>query len=328
MITIQMTSADLAGMRFAYCPYLEIPLSYRVLNNPAFQSPYLRWVDEARQALHDVDLPYLSALVTPSGYIPDFLTPTPMYNRLDIEADFEAILATPDDSIRRDILTLIEEHGDSEMRRYFLAHPREAVGCLVEEMRLYWGRLLALYLPRMVSTLEGDVLYRGRLLALNGPESLLEDLHPSISFHDNTLHLQPICPCEEPILDLQLHGEGMQLVPLIFKGCGRGFQMGDGQHPMLNYGARGTGLWYQKPPQQSLEIALGAGRAQVLQAVMTPSITTEVACKLHISAATASQHLGRLMKAGLVEPRRSGKRVFYHLSQRGEDLIALFERMD
>jgi DNA-binding transcriptional ArsR family regulator len=46
---------------------------------------------------------------------------------------------------------------------------------------------------------------------------------------------------------------------------------------------------------------------------------------VHITAATASQHLSRLTKAGLVEPRRSGKRVYYHLTQRGQKLIELFE---
>src|SRR5215216_4988664 len=123
MITIHLTSDDLLNMRFAYRPLLEIPLSYRVLINPEFQSPYLRWVDEAYQVLNDLDLPYLSALVTDHGYIPDFLTPTPVAKRVDIEADFEELLATPDELIQQGILTLIEEDGDSQMRRYFLVHP-------------------------------------------------------------------------------------------------------------------------------------------------------------------------------------------------------------
>jgi DNA-binding transcriptional ArsR family regulator len=82
---------------------------------------------------------------------------------------------------------------------------------------------------------------------------------------------------------------------------------------MLAYGVRGTGLWCQKPSptNQSLELALGIGRARVLQVLATPSSTGEVAFKARITAATASQHLSRLTKAGLVEPRRSGKRVYF-----------------
>ena len=37
-----------------------------------------------------------------------------------------------------------------------------------------------------------------------------------------------------------------------------------------------------------------------------------------------SRHLSKLNQAGLMESSRSGKRVFYRLSQRGQSLIELF----
>jgi Mn-dependent DtxR family transcriptional regulator len=64
----------------------------------------------------------------------------------------------------------------------------------------------------------------------------------------------------------------------------------------------------------------------VLQTLKTPANTGDLAKKLAISAGTASQHLHRLTRAGLVEPHRIGKHVFYHLTRRGEALIALFDR--
>src|SRR5262245_3027162 len=106
MITIHVSSDDLVKMRFAYRPLLEIPLSYRVLINPDFQFPFYRWVEETRRVLHDTELPYLSALVTDHGYIPDFLTPTPRGKQSEVEDDFETLLATPDDVIREGILML------------------------------------------------------------------------------------------------------------------------------------------------------------------------------------------------------------------------------
>src|SRR5437899_722923 len=121
MITIKIVPDDLVKMRFAYRPLLEIPLSYRVMINPDFQSPYGRWLAEAHSALYDAHLPYLNALITPKGYIPDFLTPTPGGSLVSIEDDIEAVLATPDPVIQKNVLTLIEQDGDSEMRRYFLA---------------------------------------------------------------------------------------------------------------------------------------------------------------------------------------------------------------
>jgi DNA-binding transcriptional ArsR family regulator len=326
MITIHTTADDLVKMRFAYRPLLEIPLSYRVLVNPEFQSPYHRWVDETFHTLHDLELPYLSALVTPYGYIPDFMTPTPSGKQTDIEADFAELLATPDEAIRAGILELISEHGDSDMRRYFLAHPREGVACLVEEMRVYWQYALAHHWSRMIANVEGDMLYRARLLALDGPGAMFSDLHSTVSLDKNQLVLQHGCQHRHADVKLSLNGEGLQLVPLIFKGCGRMYQVAPGWQPMLAYGIRGMGLWYQRQPtdDQSLELALGAGRARVLRALSTPATTGEVAYRLRISAAAASQHLARLTKAGLSQPRRSGKRVYYHLTERGQKLLTLF----
>src|SRR5262249_11451930 len=161
--------------------------SLRVLKNPHFQPPFHRWIEEARRALHDLELPHLDALVTDHGYIPDFLMPTPASHGTDLEADLQEILATPTELIQSHILELITLHGDSEMRCYFLAHQREAVECLVEELRLYWQRTLVHYWQRMVSTLESDVLYRARTMALDGPDSLFDDLHTTVDYQQGKL---------------------------------------------------------------------------------------------------------------------------------------------
>ena len=326
MTTIHTTADDLVKMRFAYRPLLEIPLSYKVLICPDFQVPYYRWVDETQRSLHDLELPYLSALVTGHGYIPDFLTPTPSGKQTDIEADFAELLATPDDLIRAGILTLIEEDGDSAIRRFFLAYPREAIVCLVEELRVYWQRTLVHHWSRMIANIEGDMLYRARLLALDGPGALFGDLHSTVNLDRNKIEIQSSCQRKHKEFELSLNGEGLQLVPLIFRGCGRMYQVAPGWQPMLAYGIRTAGLWYQRQAasDQSLELALGAGRARVLRALSTPATTGEVAYRLRISAAAASQHLSRLNKAGLSQPRRSGKRVYYQLTERGQKLITLF----
>src|SRR5688572_21478914 len=264
MISIHLTPDDLVKMRFAYRPLLDICLSYRILINPAFQSPYGRWLDEAYPAIYDVELPYLQAMIAPKGYTPDFLTPVPTTNLVDVHDEFETVLATPDSVIQQNILALIEDDGDSEMRRYFLAHPREAVRCLVSDMEIYWQRTLAHYWPRMISMLEGDVLYRGRLLALDGPGTLFEDLHPSVGYTQNLLQLQPCCSYIHRPLEATLSGDGIQLVPNVFGGCGRMYQIAPHQRFMLAYRIRGAGLWYreQQSSNRSLEQALGAGRAR------------------------------------------------------------------
>lgn len=330
MITIHATTHDLTQIRFAYRPLLEIPLSYRVLINPMFQAPYHRWVEEAAHALHGVELPYLAALVTKHGYIPDFLTPTPSAPMNDLESDLAELIATPDHVIREGIAELIAEDGTSPLRQQFLMYPHGAMRCLVEELRLYWRRTLSHYWLRMIGKLESDVLYHARQLALEGHNVLFPDLHSSVQLRQNRIQLRPVCQHLDQDVELTLRGDGLQLVPLIFRGCGRMFQVTPTWQPMLAYGARGAGLWYQKPapPNQALELALGASRAKVLRALRTPTSNREVAYKVQMSAASASQHLVRLTKAGLVEPRRSGKWVYYHLTPRGEHLLALFDISD
>lgn len=327
MPAILTTSDDLVRLRFAYRPLLEIPYSYRVLMNPEYQSLHRRWVDESHQVLHDVELPYLDALIQPHGFIPDFLTPTPDANHLNLEDDLIGLLKTPDFVIRKNVQWLIQDAGETETRLFFMAHPREAVHKLADELRLYWRRTLDESWSRMVAALEGDILYRGRLLALDGPGSLLNDLHPTIAYQQGQLNVTPVCNHAHCPREISLRGDGIQLVPSNFLESGRAVQVTPEWQPMIVYKARGVGAHNrQTRASQSLELALGTGRARVLQTLVTPSTTGEVAYKLYISAATASQHLSRLTKAGLITPRRSGKRVYYHLTERGEQLIALFDR--
>jgi hypothetical protein len=327
MIRIHLTPDDLVNMRFAYRPLLEIAFSYRVLTNPPLQGPHRRWVEEARRALYDVDLPYLAALVSPtSPVIPHFLTPTPRTNSTSIEDDLAELMATPHDLIRKYTRELVSEDGDSEIRQFFIVHPREAMECLAEELRLYWQRALAQHRSRMLSIKEGDVLYRARTLALNGAGALLKDLHPAFSYQNNTIQIRRSPGSRYDDKDFQLNGQGLQLVPCVFASEAR-LQIVPEWPPRISYPVRGGGLWWHKPPGHSLELALGAGRASVLQALVIPATTGELAHRLMVTSGAVSQQLERLKRAGLVEAHRSGKRVYYQLTRRGEELISLFERI-
>ncbi len=324
MLTIELTPLDLTKIRFGYSPLLELGCSYRLLHKPEMYGHYRHWVDEAKQALADVELPYLQALA--GRYVPDFMTPTPLTTMRDIEAEFAQMRQVDAETIRRDIQLLIDLHGEDEMLLQFMAYPYEMLECLIEDMRLYWSRVLAHHWPRITSALEGDLLYRGRQLALEGTVALLNDISPEVQFENNcllhaALHKPPIFHKHH-----RLEGQGLQVVPSMFI---RSFmwQVNPAWQPMVSYRPRGTGLWYEPPKDQNeaaLEIALGAGRARVLQALATPLTTGEIAHRLEITAGAASQHLSRLSDAGLTEAHRSGKRVFYRLTRRGEQLLQLF----
>jgi len=177
----------------------------------------------------------------------------------------------------------------------------------------------------MVAILEGDMLYRARQLALYGSKTLFADIQPGLSLEDGEIKI----PKKDKHFEAVLHGSGLQLVPAIFSGfCNIHWQINEMWHPMIIYGARGVGAWRQtnenEPPDQSLELTMGSARARVLVSLLTPLNTGEIANSLDLSAGAISQHLDHLNQAGLVEPHRSGKRVYYHLTSRGTQLLTLF----
>ena len=59
-----------------------------------------------------------------------------------------------------------------------------------------------------------------------------------------------------------------------------------------------------------------------------PNTTTELANQLHLSPAAISAHLSRLKAAELIEPHRSGRKVFYRLSGAGEELLGIFGELE
>jgi DNA-binding transcriptional ArsR family regulator len=86
-------------------------------------------------------------------------------------------------------------------------------------------------------------------------------------------------------------------------------------------------LWTSQSPAPDgtpLEAALGAGRAAVPRGLPLPRTTTELARQLGLAPSAVSAHLSRLKAAELVEPHRSGKRVYYRLSDAGESLLGIF----
>jgi len=124
-------------------------------------------------------------------------------------------------------------------------------------------------------------------------------------------------------------GRGITLVPCVFAWPRVEVLVQPGYRPTLAYGPRGVAnLWSSASPAPNgtaIEAALGSGRASILKGLLpVPRTTTELAHQLHLSPATVSAHLLRLKAAELVEPHRSGKRVYYRLSCAGESLLRVF----
>jgi hypothetical protein len=119
---VNVSPTMMANLRFAYSPLLELTISYRVLRGNWQRAIYWRWLEEATAAIHDLDLPYMDALITggasygnintiPKGYIPDFLTPTPLVPITDIEDEFDRLCQMDIDLVREGLQMAIEYFG-------------------------------------------------------------------------------------------------------------------------------------------------------------------------------------------------------------------------
>ncbi len=343
MITLRLSPSDIEKVRFAYSPLIELTSSFKVFLNPQRHALYQTWVDEAIRAFDRIDFPYMRAVILQHHYVVDFLTPTPTKTTLNFEDEIDRVRETPDEIIRKNVEVVMRYDGETPIRRQFIERPREALECLIEELRFYWNTALAPHWAQMTTVLENDVLYRARALALYGVDVTLEGISEALGYHQGILQLDKAPRSKYTTSDLayggtdfQLKGDGLQLVPSLFSmrgdsnKCAVSWQVAPEWLPMLIYEARGLGLWRQQPvdpadPNESLALMVGVSRARLLQTLAEPIHTNELAQRLSLTAGAVSQQLGKLAQAGLIESYRSGSKVYYQLSDRGGRLLEVFE---
>lgn len=333
MITFNLQPTDLSEMRFAYRPLIELSLSYRVWRDIAGcrlwnGNTYDTWQAEVDHKLEGIQFPHMDAVMLNRGRIADFVTPSPTRRVFEIEDDLEALRQTPAEVIRDDVHLLLKDEGQhASILDHYIENPKDALECLTMEMAFYWEQALAPHWTRMQSILEADVIYHARRMATDGMDTLLSSLHQVLSYSaDKLIITYESLHRGSNNREYKLHGQGLQLVPAIFSPS-VWWQFNEVDQPMIIYGARGAGLWQQEPLAEvnpALGLMMGEGRARVFSALSAPVNTSEIAHSLHLTPGAVSQHLSRLQDAGLVESQRSGNRVYYHLSYRGEQLIEIF----
>jgi len=328
VITVRLSPDDLSRVRFAFSPLLETVMSFRVLLDPGRHALHLPWVEQTRGKLADLDLAPLYALVRPDGYLPDFLVPPPTTPLPTFEDEMARLSETPAATVVREI-GYLKASGDGvgpdreRLLEPYLMDPKATLGRLVESLLRYHEVAVAPHWPRLRVLLEGDVLKRAQALAFGGPEALFDDLHPTVRYREG--HLEVEKPFQ--IEGVTPGGRGILLVPCAFAWPKLYAIIEEPWQPSLVYAPRGAAkLWVssRSDVEDALEAALGLGRASVLKGLAIPRTTTELARQLGVSPGTTSEHLSRLRRAGLVEPHRSGRRVFYRLSGEGEQLLGLF----
>ena len=333
MITIPLSTEDLTKVRIAPSPLWETVASFAVLLHHGRRTVHAPWAARARRVLPGTDLSVLLAAMCTERACPDFLSPPPEASIVTFGEELERLRATPQEVVLEEMVALVQvekelfdrlDPAQERLLEIYLKDPEGSLKRLVDTLRRYHDLAIAPYWQRIQEHLEGDTIRRGQALALGGVEALLTSLHPKVSYGGGALVLDK---AYEAIIEPA--GRGITLVPCVFAWPRVEVLVQPGYQPTLAYGPRGVAnLWSSSSPAPdgtAIEAALGAGRASILKNLLpAPRTTTELSHQLRLSPATVSAHLLRLKAAELVEPHRSGKRVYYRLSSAGESLLGIF----
>jgi DNA-binding transcriptional ArsR family regulator len=276
-------------------------------------------VEEVRGKIADLDVLPLLALLPRDGYIPDFITPPPESPLMRIEDEIELVRRTPPRQVRKELGIFKRQHGNRlpAAAEPLVRHPQRELGRLADAMAEYWRRAVEPHWPRILALLSADLRHRATRLTEAGPAGLFDELHPTITFEGDWLHIDQ--PWQGTV---ELAGQGLLLLPTAFSWERPSVISIEPWQPTLIYPARGVALLWDPEPDTAPELAglMGEKRACILTALDAPRSTTELAEHLELTAGAVSQHLKVLANAGLVARRRERRVVLYARTATGDAL--------
>ncbi|MGW1406735.1 DUF5937 family protein [Streptomyces sp. NPDC002403] len=326
MISYSATADDVAKVRFSMSPLGETVYSFRTLASPSRRSQHQPWVDDILGRLKGVDLRLLRAVIPATGYVPDFLTPAPAGSPGDVESELEAVRATEPAHFVDEVAWMLGDTGTpagwrreaASLHRKMLDEPEKAIEQITQLLRVYWKLALEPYWQRLYGGLVSDVRSRMRLMENAGAASVFSALNERIGWRDDRLSVRSAYQFEET-----LGGQGIVLVPSVF--CGpEVLTMLPPLQPMIVYPRPGAAdIWHHdgQDRHSSLAALLGGVRASVLEALLMPASTGELAAQVDVTPGAISQHVSVLRGCDLVTSHRSGQRVIHSLTETGEALV-------
>ncbi len=325
MLRVHFTAEDLARVQVAMelDPLWETVLGLQQLctgrGAPVFRDWRRRTRDTVKRHQLTGAVRLLNALVPNTGYFPDFLTPARSAEGLG--AGLDAIGGTPPDRLRLELRRLAD---GGALRRPVPPWLRDLAGGdhdrmdeLTGAIRTVHDLVIAPDRAEVDALVEGDRALRARALRDGGVHGLLSSFCPAIQWEP------PVLYAGYPVdRDLSLAGRGLRLIPSYF--CWRTpVALADPElAPVLVYPVdHGTPDGSEAAPQ-ALSTLLGRTRARTLAALCDAATTGELARRLRVSPASASQHVHALAAANLVRSRRTGNHVLHTLTPLGTALLS------
>jgi DNA-binding transcriptional ArsR family regulator len=194
----------------------------------------------------------------------------------------------------------------------------------VHGLRSFHRTKIAPQLPMIAIAVEPVVAKHNDTVANDGFEKLIPQLHGSLSWS------APVLSVDMPHVnrDLYLRGRGLRLVPSFFCWKHPIMLQDPALPPVLVYPARHDLARQEvvvRRPDRARAVAdlIGKTRAQVLLGISGGACSTsELAARVGISKASASEHARVLHDTGLVTTHRVGSSVRHMLNQVGADVLA------
>ncbi|MFI6437296.1 ArsR/SmtB family transcription factor [Streptomyces sp. NPDC050759] len=345
MLRVHFTTDDIARVRVATAPdpLWEITNSFQALAGADAPLLFGDWRRLVRPRLRPAQglLGLLAALLPPRGYTPDFLTPDlggsyglgglpglggspDLGDSYDLEGAVDAVLRTPRTVLRRDLTTLAASPRrarplPSEARALADGEP-SALRRLGAALRGYHRSALAPFWPQVRAQVDADRAVRTRAVLSDGTDGLLASLGPVLRWRP------PVLEADYPVQrELRLGGRGLLLQPSLFCLRRPVTLAAPDLPPVLVYPIQHSLGWARPPgrPSSSGDLAalIGRTRAAILEEVVTGRTTGELAHRLGISGAAASQHTAVLRRAGLLLSVRRGRHVLHTITPAGSALL-------
>ncbi|GAB4052811.1 winged helix-turn-helix domain-containing protein [Catellatospora paridis] len=325
MLRIHFTAADLGSLRLASGadPLWESLLSQHALTSGHAPPALGSWRRRAITRLTP-EMRALLSLAPPTGYSPDFLTPTRGLRDVDegLDAGLHEVLATPVDHLRADLRQVLPQHCPRERAERLADGDRTAVTALASAMRAYFDAVLAAHWELISGQVAGARARGARFLVDGGVDRLLTTLHPTIRWDAPTLHVA--YPDDR---DIHLAGRGLVLLPSFFCRSTPVTLRAADRPPVLVYPIDHDPDWDAEratPPDGELVALLGNTRAAVLRAAQLHPhgcTTTELARRVRISLSSASEHATTLRRAGLLRTRPYGRHMLHVVTPLGRALL-------
>ncbi len=304
-------------------PLWETLLGLHQLSAPGPGLPvFAPWRRRAREALGEQGVlgaaQMLSALAPArASYWPDLLTPSESADGL--EAGLEALRSTPQRRMKYELARAAQRRRLPTWCEQ-LATDKQRLEDVAEAFRVVYRTIIAPGWAEPAMTTETDRAIRARALRDGGVHGLLHSFRPMMDWRPPVLHVRYPMP-----LEIHLNGRGLRLIPSHF--CWRiPVSLADPElPPTLVYPVEHPTSWAPAATRartpEALAALLGRTRARVLAALETTATTGELARRLGISPASASEHIGVLRDADLAHSQRVGGYVVHTLTPLGTALL-------